>query len=105
MNKGAAAVDNDRFADFILAKKQNDGLIYDRDISETILRHRMKSELTMSMAMSAEILQAGNKMTGNVPVELATNITSATKCPALGYMSMEYFRLKALQLLGHEQLP
>jgi hypothetical protein len=103
LNRGAA-VDHDRFAALVLAKKQDDGLIYDRDISETILRHRMKSEITMSMAMSAEILQAANKLTGNMPVELATNITSAKKCPSLGYMSMEYFRLKALQLLGHEPL-
>jgi len=101
---GASAVDHDRFGDLILAKKQIDGLIYDRDVSETVLRHRMKSELTMSMAMSAEILQASNKLIGNLPVELATNITSATKCPVVGYMSMEYFRLKALQLLSHEPL-
>lgn len=98
------AVNHDRFANLMLAKKQNDGLIYDRDISETILRHRMKSELTMSMAMAAEVLQAAHKLTGNIPIEMATNIVCPTKCPILGYMSMEYFRLKALQILGHEQL-
>lgn len=98
------AVDHERFANLVLAKKQNDGLIYDRDISQTILRHRMKSELTMSMAMSAQILQAANKLTGNIPLELAINIVCPTKCPTLGYMSMEYFRLKALQILGHEAL-
>lgn len=99
-----AAVDHERFANLVLAKKQNDGLIYDRDISQTILRHRMKSELTMSMVMAAEILKVANKLTENTSVELATNIACPTKCPALGYMSMEYFRLKALQILGHEAL-
>lgn len=98
------SVDHDRFANLVLAKKQPDGLIYDRDVSETILRHRMKSELTISMAMSAEILQAANKLNGNTAVELATNISSPTKCPTLGYLSMEYFRLKTLHLLGHESL-
>lgn len=99
-----SAVDHDRFADLVLAKKQTDGLIYDRDVSETILRHRMKSELTMSMAMSAEILRASGKLSSKLAVELATNITSPTKCPIVGYMSMEYFRLKALNILGHEPL-
>lgn len=97
-------VDHDGFAHLILTKKQSDGLIYDRDISATILRHRMKSELTMSMALATEILRAANRLTGNIPLELATNITSPTKCPAFGYMSMEYFRLKALQILNHENL-
>lgn len=100
----ATRVDHDRFADLVLAKKQSDGLIYDRDVSETILRHRMKSELTLSMAMSAEILQAARKLNSQISEELATNITSPAKCPALGYMSMECFRLKALQILGYENL-
>lgn len=97
-------VDHARFADLVLAKKQSDGLIYDRNISETVLRHRMKSELTMSMAMSVEILQAANKITEDMAINFATNITCPTKCPTLGYISMEYFRLKALQLIGKEQL-
>ncbi len=99
-----AAVDHERFADLVLAKKQTDGLIYDQEVSETILRHRMKSELTLSMAMSAEILKAAKKLVDPLGIELATGISSATKCPPLGYMSTEYFRLRALQLLGHEDL-
>ncbi len=99
-----AAVDHEYFANLVLAKKQTDGLIYDQDISPTILRHRMKSELTLSMVMAAEILNAANKLTETTSVELATNIACPTKCPTLGYMSMEYFRLRALQLLGHEAL-
>lgn len=99
-----SAVDNDRYADLILAKKQSDGLIYDRDISETIFRHRMKSEITLSMAMSVDILRAAGRLAEHNSIELATCIVNPLKCPTLGYMSMEYFRLKALQILGFENL-
>jgi hypothetical protein len=100
----AAELDHEFFAGLILARKQSDGLVYDSTVSETVLRHRMKSELTLSMAMSAEILKAAGKLAGNLPLELATNITDAKKCPPLGYMSAEYFRLRALEILGHERL-
>jgi hypothetical protein len=100
----SAAVNHERFANLVLAKKQIDGLVYDRDVSETILRHRMKSELTMSMAMAVEILGEASKLTRDLSTEFATDITCSVKCPPLGYMSMEYFRLKALQILGHEEL-
>jgi len=99
-----ATVDHAAFANLILAKKQTDGLIYDADVSETILRHRMKAELTMSMAMAAEILEAAGLLTGNRPLELATNLVDPRKCPPCGYMSSEYFRLHALRTLGHENL-
>jgi len=98
------ALDHGRFADLLQAKRQIDGLIYDRDVSETTLRHRMKSELTMSMAMSVEIFLAAGRLTGDASTELATNIADPKKCPLLGYMSTEYFRLKALELLGHDEL-
>ena len=97
-------VDHGAFAALISQKKQSDGLIYDHDISETILRHRMKTELTMSMAMAIEILAAANLLTQASSIEMATNIVCPTKCPILGYISMEYFRLKALEILGHISL-
>lgn len=97
-------VDHERFANLVLSKLQPDGLIYDADVSKTILRHRMKTELTLAMAMSAEILQAAGKLAGTLPIELSTNITDPRKCPALGYMSMEFFRLKTLKILGHINL-
>lgn len=101
---GDKSVSHKSFASMIMNKKQNDGLIYDIDVSETILRHRMKSELTMSMAMAAEILKETNILKGSLPLELATNIVCLKKCPSLGYISMEYFRLKALEFLGHTSL-
>lgn len=100
--QNAEKVDHDHFASIILGKRQTDGLIYDRDVSETILRHRMKIELTMSMAMSAEILSAAEKLSDVLSIELATDISDPKKCPSIGYMSMEYFRLKALHILGYE---
>lgn len=94
-------VDHAAYAGMILTKRQADGLIYDADVSGTILRHRMKAELTLSMAMAAEILQAAGLLTGTLPIELASNIVDPRKCPTLGYMSSEYFRLHALKTLGH----
>jgi hypothetical protein len=97
-------VDHELYATLVLSKRQADGLIYDADVSETILRHRMKTELTLSMAMSAEILQTAGKLTGSLPLDLSTSITDSKICPTLGYMSMEYFRLKALEILGYQNL-
>lgn len=97
-------LDHDAFADRILAKKQADGLIYDRDISETILRHRMKSELTLSATQAIEILSAAGRITSAVAVTIATPLADPKTCPPLGYVTMESFRLQALTLLGHAKL-
>ncbi len=97
-------VDHGRFADLVLAKKNTDGLIYDRDVSGTILRHRMKSELTISAAMAADILSYAELITEKLGLELATHLADPRKCPPLGYMGMEYFRLYALRLFGHQEL-
>lgn len=95
-----------KYANLILSKKQDDGLIYDKSVSETILRHRMKLELTYSMAMSVEILKSAEifKTRKELAIEIATNIVSQKKCPCLGYISMEYFRLNTLRQLNHEAL-
>lgn len=98
------SVDHSFYAALISAKKQSDGLFYDKDISETILRHRMKTELTLSAAMSIEILQAAGQFNETAALELATDLTATQKCPPLGYLSMEYFRLKSLELLNKSNL-
>lgn len=100
----ARQVDHAAFCELLLAKKQSDGLIYDFDVSPTTIRHRMKSELTLSMAMATEILAAASQLSASTSLELATAIVSPAKCPALGYISMEYFRLNALERLGHPEL-
>lgn len=99
-----ARVDHRRFAEMVLAKRRADGLIYDADVSETVLRHRMKAELCMSAVMAAEILGAAGMLTAALRIELATSLSDPRKVPPLGYMTSEQFRLAALQLLGHEAL-
>ena len=49
--------------DILLRRKLRDGLIYDYDVSETILRHRMKTEITASLAYAVEILLAAGRLT------------------------------------------
>ena len=94
-------LDHQRFAYLLQKKKQTDGLFYDRDVSETILRHRMKLELTMSMTMVVEILRVANLLDDAMSISLATDLCSPMKCPQLGYISMEYFRLMALEMLKY----
>lgn len=102
INNGAA--DHAKYSKLITLKKQSDGLFYDKDVSETTLRHRMKFELVMSMAMSCEILNAAGQLNESENIKDATNTVDPLKCPTLGYMSMEYFRSKALEVLSHEEL-
>lgn len=96
-------VDHDMFGRMILAKKRPDGLIYDLDVSETILRHRMKSELSMSAVMGAQILAKAGLLTESLSHELSTSLCDPRKVPPLGYMTCEQFRLAALRVLGHEE--
>jgi hypothetical protein len=100
----SSTTDHERFAEMVAAKRQSDGLIYDADVSETVLRHRMKSELTLSMAMAVEILAAAGRLTPQLSLELATALVDPKKCPTMGYMSAEYFRLFALQAMGQVPL-
>lgn len=97
------AVDHDQFADRILAKKGPDGLIIDADVSPTILRHRMKAEISMSALMGAEILAKAGRLTDSLRLELASSLCDPRKVPPLGYMTSEQFRLAALRILGHEE--
>jgi hypothetical protein len=96
-------VEHDKFSSFILGKKQSNGLIYDAEISGTMLRHRMKTELTFSAALSIEILLFANSLSKNLCDELATNLCDLSKIPLLGYMSCEQYRLSALRYLSHEE--
>ncbi len=100
----AEAVDHDKFAEMILAKKGANGLIYDADVSLTVLRHRMKAELSMSAVMGAEILSEAWRLTDALRTELATSLCDPRKVPQLGYMTSEQFRLAALRILDREEL-
>ena len=96
-------LDHGKFAALILAKKNTDGLIYDIEISPTILRHRMKAELSLSAAMGAEILSEAGLLSDALRSELATSLCDPLKVPPLGYMTSEQFRLAALRTLEHEE--
>jgi len=96
------AVDHDRFAERILAKKGSDSLILDADVSVTRLRHRMKVELSMSAVMGAEILSAADHLSEDLSSELAASLCDPIKIPPL-YLACEQFRLAALRILGHEE--
>lgn len=102
--QNASGFDNEYYAWLVLKKRQGDGLFYDQDVSPTILRHRMKVELTMSMAMTLRILDSNGMLSEDDKVVHATNISCPKKCPALGYISMEYFRYQSLKSLGHLEL-
>ena len=102
---GSSSVDHQRFANLILAKLDKEtGLILDLDFSPTILRHRMKTELTLSLALGAEILSAASALPRQIAELLATSIVDPRKCPPTQYMSTECFRLAALEALGFAHL-
>jgi hypothetical protein len=101
---GVAEKSRARLSSLVKAKTQSDGLIYDVDVSETILRHRMKTELTMSMAMGLEVMMDAKDLAIAEAKGYAANIVAPSKCPMLGYISMEYFRHRALNVLGHPEL-
>lgn len=88
-------VEHDRYAGLIRAKEKN-GWFYDHDVSETIERHRMKSELTMSLAEAVEILAAA----GDLHSSAEMLVSSLAAFPQTGYVSAEYFRLRALEVLS-----
>jgi hypothetical protein len=99
----AERIDKEKFANLILSKKGADGLICDFNVSPTILRHRMKAELSLSAVMGAEILFSAGTLTQLLKNELATSLCDPRKVPPMGYMASEQFRLAALRILGHEE--
>ena len=79
---------------------QPNGWIYNRDVSYTRLRTRMKSEYTMSFALALEMLAAADALAALTPRFTAT----AANEPPMPYLSAEYFRLRALEQLGKAHL-
>jgi hypothetical protein len=79
---------------------QPSGWIYNPAISPTGLRTRMKSEYLMSLAMGVEILSPSPILDRNrAHFEAVLSDT-----PITGYLSAEYFRQYALEVLGATQL-
>lgn len=82
-----------------LESKTKGGWIFDHDVSPTVERHRMKSELTMSMAQAVEILDAANALAG----KSESLVSTMSDLPPTGYLSAEYFRLRFLETLDSVQ--
>lgn len=99
IQKGTPSVEHDRYAALLMPRKLMNGLIYDHDVSETIIRHRMKTELTMSLAYSLEIIGAAGRLNDELKTQVTASLIDSKKCPPTGYMSTEYFRLQALRML------
>ncbi|MBN1658176.1 MAG: hypothetical protein JXA93_07225, partial [Anaerolineae bacterium] len=95
----AAAVES-RYVQLIEGWIQPSGWIYNRDVSYTRLRTRMKSEYLMSFAMGLQILAAVGALT---PREQRFTATISSE-PPTPYLSAEYFRLRALEQLGKPHL-
>lgn len=74
---------------------QPSGWIYDPSVSPTQVRTRMKSEYLMSFAMGCEILAFHNLL----PAYQTRFETTLSQEPRRPYLSSEYFRLIALELL------
>ncbi len=96
--------DHEEFARLVLAKRQPSGLVYDADVSATILRHRTQAELCASMVMAVEIIGAADLLTDSLREQFAASIADPSLVPPRGSMTTEQLRLAALRRLGHEEL-
>lgn len=86
----------DNYADLIEEYIQPNGWIYNPQVSVTQIRTRMKSELYMSMAQGVEILNFAERIENHRESFIAT----LADAPITGYISAEYFRSLALEMLG-----
>lgn len=84
------------FLRLIEERIQPSGWIYDPNVSPTGPRTRMKSELTMSMAMGVEILSS----LGQIGAHISKFETTLASEPMTSYLSAEYFRLATLEALS-----
>lgn len=90
-----------KFSEIITSLIQSNGWIYNPEVSNTQIRTRMKAELLMSFSMGTEILKHHNRLDEHKERLLATiNNFSYT-----GYISAEYFRIKAYETLDFQFNP
>lgn len=95
INSYYGEVQVDKYQELIYNLIQPNGWIYNRDVSNTQLRTRMKSELFMSFAMGTEIL-----CETALPESLKHRLEAIVASRELTeYISAEYFRYQALQRL------
>lgn len=93
-------IDHDFYASLIESLIQQNGWIYNPDVSPTNIRTRMKSEYMMSMAMGVEILNSAGKLP-YYKDRLAATLSSQGLTE---YLSSEYFRQVALDVMDSSEL-
>lgn len=93
-------IDHSTYSDQIISCIQDNGWIYNPEVSPTRIRNRMKSELIMSLAMSLEILISDDKLSPYKELLQANCISE----PITGYISAEYFRIKSLSYMESTHL-
>lgn len=90
----------ERYCTMIENLIQPNGWIYNPQVSITQYRTRMRSELMMSLAMGIEILDSFDHLSKFEKDHQATLSSEHLT----GYLSAEYFRLKALEMLKSPKL-
>jgi hypothetical protein len=83
-----------RWRDQMSALIQPSGWIFNPRVSPTTLRHRMRSEQFMQLAMGASLLVGGMSDATRDAITAA-----AVSFPTTSYVSAEYFRFRTLQLV------
>lgn len=96
--------DHDKYSELVLQRLQPDGHFYDYEVSETMIRHRMKLELTLNATYAVQILSEANRINSTFATEIASSITNTKDIPSCSYLSTEYFRFQTLQKIGLENL-
>lgn len=96
----SGGVDHQKYKDLILSFIQPSGWIYNKSISPTGIRTRMKSELMMSLAFGIQILAEGT-----IDQKIAAKFRGLlSSTPFTGFLSAEYFRSVALEKLSSMEL-
>lgn len=93
------SANSQKYVDLIKGFVQPNGWIYNPKVSQTRLARRMKSEYLMSFVFGLEIL----KFAGTLDSYQKNFESTLSAQPLTGYLSAEYFRLRALELLGSPQ--
>ncbi len=89
------------FAGMVAKFIQPTGWAYNPRVSNTGVRTRMRTELFMSQAMTAQILDDAGAAFDRVSM-----ISAAVSVTPTGFVAAEYFRLRSLQVLdAPEQMP
>jgi hypothetical protein len=97
-------LDGKKFVDQISSQRQPGGLYFDGITSPTIYRHRMKTEIAMSTAMAIDVLNQEDLLTASNRSETLAALLSPTTMPILNYLSYEYFRSRAVDVLDPSML-